>query len=135
MADAHKVIATAGIISVATGSVNSLGKNHQLPSAKFLIGSGVVFLALSALAEGEPEVAKALSLAIMTTVLLGQGDGVLSYLNGKGEIDTTKPKKTAARNPNTADAQFAVNNDSEQSRVITLWRVSPSDSVLPNLGS
>lgn len=90
MADAQRVVATAGILSVGVGSVNALAKHHALPSARFLIGSGVAFLLLSALAEAEPEVAKALSIAVLTTVLLGEGDGVLSYLNGRGEINTAK---------------------------------------------
>lgn len=90
MADAQRVVATCGLLAVATGSVNSLAKQKRLPSTRFLIGSGVAFLILSALAEAEPDVAKALSIAVLSTVLLGQGDGVLSYLNQHGEIDTSK---------------------------------------------
>lgn len=90
MADVQRVIATCGLLSVTVGSVNSIAKDKQLPSARFLIGSGVAFLLLSALAEGEPEVAKALSIAVLTTVLIGQGDGVLSYINHRGEIDTAQ---------------------------------------------
>lgn len=99
MANAHKVIATAGIVSVGIGTVNSFGKNHTPPSARFLIGSGAAFLLISGLAEFEPEIGQALALAVMTTVLLGEGGGALSYINGKGEIDTQRrgtsvPKRT-----------------------------------------
>ena len=90
MPDAQRVIATSALISVGVGSANSLAKQQKLPSARFLIGSGVAFLALSALAEAEPEVAKALAIAVLTTVLIGQGDGVLSYLNQHGELDTQR---------------------------------------------
>lgn len=90
MADAQRVVATAGILAIGVGSVNAIAKHKSLPSARFLVGSGVAFLLLSALAEGEPEIAKALSIAVLTTVLLGEGDGVLSYINGHGELDTAK---------------------------------------------
>lgn len=91
MSDTGKVIATAGIIAVGVGTVNSFSKNHAPPSARFLIGSGAAFLVISAIGEVEPQVAQALAIAVMTTVLLGEGGGVLSYISGRGEIDTKKP--------------------------------------------
>lgn len=84
-----RVIATAGIISVAVGSINSIAKDKKLPSTKFLIGSGVAFLILSAVAEADPELGNALAIAVCTTVVLGEGGGVLSYINN-GEMDTHK---------------------------------------------
>lgn len=101
MADAHKVIATAGMISVGVGTINSFHKGHP-PSAQFLIGSGTAFLVISALAEAEPEVAQAIALAVMTTVLLGEGGGVLSYINKRGEVDTKK-SATPKRVPDSVD--------------------------------
>lgn len=101
---ANRVIATAGLISVAVGSVNAIGKNKRLPSAKFLIGSGMAFLLLSAMSEAEPELASAFAVAIATTVVIGEGGGVLTYIND-GEIDTRKksvshtPKSTAGLPP------------------------------------
>jgi hypothetical protein len=89
-----RVIATAGIISVAVGSVNSIAKDKKLPSAKFLIGSGVAFLCLSAIAEVDTELGNALAVAVCATVVIGEGGGVLSYINN-GEMDTQKrPAKT-----------------------------------------
>lgn len=88
MADEHRLIATSAIISVGVGTVNSVVKYGRPPSMRFLIGSGVAYLALSALAEGEPEVAKALAIAIASTVVLGQGDGLFSYVNKYGEANT-----------------------------------------------
>jgi hypothetical protein len=107
------------LIAVSVGTINSVAKKHEMPSSRFLIGSGAAFLILSALAEAEPEVAKALAFAIATTVVIGQGDGVLSYLNQRGEIDTQKqqqqpsveqPHQTAApqqrsKTPTLADAR------------------------------
>lgn len=90
---ANRVIATAGIIAVAVGSVNAIAKDKKLPSTKFLIGSGVAFLILSAIADVEPELAQALAIAVCTTVVLGEGGGVLSYINN-GEMDTKKTKDT-----------------------------------------
>lgn len=86
-----RVIATAGLIAVAVGSVNSIGKNKRLPSSRFLIGSGVAFLVLSALAEVDQELANALAIAVCITVVMGEGGGVLSYIN-TGEMDTQKKK-------------------------------------------
>lgn len=58
---------------------------------RFLIGSGAAYVILSVIGEGEPEIAKALAFALATTVILGDGGGVLSYLNSsKNETDTTK---------------------------------------------
>lgn len=97
MADAHRIIATSAIISVGVGTVNSMVKYNRPPSMRFLIGSGVAFIALSALAEGEPEVAKALSIAIASTVVLGEGDGVFAYVNKYGEGNTQPGAKDPLR--------------------------------------
>lgn len=94
-----RVIATAGIISVAVGSVNSIAKDKKLPSAKFLIGSGVAFLALSAIAEVDSDLGNALAIAVCATVVLGDGGGVLSYINN-GEMDTAK--RTKSKTPDKA---------------------------------
>lgn len=103
MADANRVIATSALISVGVGSINSVVKYGRPPSARFIIGSGVAYLALSALAEGEPEVAKALAIAIASTVVLGEGDGVFAYVNKYGEANTKPgakdPKAATATNP------------------------------------
>lgn len=98
MSDAHKVIATAGIISVGIGSANSVLKHKRPPSSKFLIGSGAAYLILSALADVEPEVAKGLAMGVATTVVLGEGGGVLEYING-GEMDTAPKKKPQKPQP------------------------------------
>lgn len=95
--NASRVIGTAALITVGVGSLNSLYKNKKPPSMRFLIGSGAAFVILSAIGEGEPEVAKALAVAMAATVVIGDGGGVLSYMNGHGELDTKKP------NPQTAD--------------------------------
>lgn len=93
-----RVIGTAMLLSVGVGTLNSFYKTKKPPSIRFLIGSGAVFVVLSAIGEGEPEVAKALSVAVATTVVLGDGGGVLSYLNQHGETDTTRPKSEAETN-------------------------------------
>lgn len=100
----QRVIATAGIISVSVGSANSIFRNKRLPSSRFLIGSGVAYLILSALAEGEPELAKGLAIGVMTTILLGEGGGVLSYIN-HGEIDTQKPEGPKLKVPTSGTLQ------------------------------
>lgn len=87
---AQKAIATASLITVGVGTLNSFYKTKKPPSVRFLIGSGAAYVILSAIGEGEPEVAKALAFAVATTVVLGDGGGVLSYLNGHGETDTKK---------------------------------------------
>ena len=94
-ASANRVITTAALISVGVGTLNSFYKYKKPPSARFLIGSGAAYVILSAIGEGEPEVAKALALAVATTVIIGDGGGVLSYLNN-GEIDTKKPNPLSA---------------------------------------
>ena len=101
------MIGTAALISVGVGTLNSFAKNKRPPSLRFLIGSGAAFVILSAIGEGEPEVAKALALAVATTVVIGEGGGVLSYIN-EGEINTDKKTtKDANKNPNSADEAYA----------------------------
>ena len=91
----QKVIAAAGLISVTVGSLNSVVKFNKPPSSRFLIGSGVAWLVLSLMAESETlaDIAKGLALGIMTTIILGEGGGVMSYFVGKEEQDTQKPEK------------------------------------------
>lgn len=97
-AGTSRIIGTAMLISVGVGTLNSFYKTKKPPSFRFLIGSGAVYVALSAIGEGEPEVAKALAVAVSTTIVLGDGGGVLSYLSQNGEIDTTRPKSDAEVN-------------------------------------
>lgn len=121
-----RVIATAGIIAVSVGSANAILKNKKLPSTRFLIGSGVTFLLLSAMADmGEPELANAFAVAVCTTVVLGEGGGVLSYINN-GEMDTHKGNtpKTTAPSP--------VNTSHETPRPVTV--VHAGAYTIPNLG-
>lgn len=132
MADAHKIIATAGIISVSVGTINSFSKNHTPPSARFLIGSGAAFLAISALAEAEPEVAQALALAVMTTVLLGEGGGVLTYINGRDEINTTKKQPSPPKRvPNSVLAAGTVDEVGEEINAHTI--ANDTVSAYPNI--
>lgn len=105
--EAHKFIVVSATLTFGIGLLNSLIKNGQLPSARFLIGSGVVYVGLSALAEGEPEIAKGLSLAVLTTAMLGNGQGVLTYLEGRGELNTQKPSDPKA------GAQTAMRNNQQ----------------------
>lgn len=98
MSKDHRVIAACALIAVSVGSANRITKDKQLPSTRFLIGSGVAFLILSAMAdmgEGAAEVAKGLAAGIMTTVVLGDGGGLLSYID-HGEVDTQKKRKPKA---------------------------------------
>lgn len=106
MADTEKVVATAGLVSVAVGSANSIVKYKRPPSTRFLIGSGVAFMALSAMAASDTfgELAKGLALGVMSTILLGEGGGVMTYFAGKEEVDTRKPKKDAPP-PNTSSSR------------------------------
>jgi hypothetical protein len=96
-----RVIAACALIAVAVGSGNAIVKDKRLPSTRFLIGSGVAFLILSALSdmgEAGAEIGKGLAAGIMTTVVLGDGGGLLSYID-HGEVDTQKKKGKGAPAP------------------------------------
>lgn len=95
-AKAQNVVLISGVIAGITGVVNA-GKDGHLPSAKFLIGGGIVFTVLAGLADVEPELAAPLAIGVVTTMLLGEGNGILEYLNQRGEIDTA-PKKVKGTN-------------------------------------
>ena len=111
MPGAQRVIATSGLIAVGAGSANTVIKHHKLPSTRFLIGSGVAYLLLSALAEFEPDVAKALAIAVLVTVLLeeGSGGGVLDFINN-GEMNTGK-KKTERFTPASTEHEPPTSTD------------------------
>ena len=129
----QKAVITCGVLTAGVGSLNAVGKHHELPSAKFLIGTGVAFTLLSALAEAEPEVAQALAVAVLVTVLLGEGDGVLSYLNDRGEIDTKKGGGKAARftPPSLPDSPVQLNRSAPQG--VSGRTVQPRAIVIPNV--
>jgi hypothetical protein len=127
----QKAVVTCGVLTVGVGSLNSVAKQKELPSARFLIGAGVAFTLLSFLAEAEPEVAQALAVAVLVTVLLGEGDGVLSYLNQRGELDTSK-KQPARRftPPQTPASPVAVNRQAQGRRTVV---TSPQSIVIPGI--
>lgn len=105
-----KVIPTCALIVLGVGSVNSVAKNKRLPSSRFLIGTGVVFLVLSAIADVvDEQVANALAIAVAVTVVLGDGDGVFSYVNKHGEADTKA--KTPKNVPGEHKVHQGVAND------------------------
>lgn len=87
---AHRVIAVSGTVALGAILVTTAKDKKELPGARFWIGSGVAYLLLSALAEVEPDVASAFGIAILTTVLIGEGNGVLSYIATRQQIDTSK---------------------------------------------
>lgn len=125
----NRVITTAGIITVAVGTVNAIAKDKRLPSTRFLIGSGVAFLIISALADVEPELASAFAIAVATTVVLGDGGGVLSYIN-TGEIDTQKKK-----GDHTPDAKGPPTNTNTHSFPESRPTIAfPGLTPRPNLG-
>lgn len=96
MATPQRILATSAIVAVGVGTANSFIRYHRPPSTRFLVGSGIAFLTLSALAEAEPELAQSFGMAIASTVVLGEGSGLFSYVNKWGEADThrgaTDPK-------------------------------------------
>lgn len=125
MANNQTIIATAGLVSVGVGSANAILKDNRPPSARFLIGSGVAFLLLSAMANGGDalaEIAKGLSLGIMTTILLGEGGGVLSYLGG--EVDTQARGATA---PKGSDEESSLQEGRQMTAVAT-WFDPPTSA-------
>lgn len=91
--DTQKVIATAGLISVGVGSANAVFKFKRRPSTRFLIGSGIAYLILSAMGNSDTlgEIAKGLALGIMTTIIMGEGGGLASYFLEKEAEDTRRP--------------------------------------------
>lgn len=93
---ASKVVGVSMVLTVTVGVLNSLAKEEKLPSARFIVGSGVVWMVLSGLADVEPEIAAPLSIAILTTSLFSKEPGVLEFLNKRGEVTPTTPDNTAA---------------------------------------
>lgn len=94
---AQRIIVLSAALVLVIGTTNSFVKNGKWPTGRFWLGTGFMVVALSALSEAEPDVAAPLSIAVLTTVILGEGDGLLSYIAIRGETDTKRraPKKTS----------------------------------------
>lgn len=108
-AKSQKVVLVSAMFVFGLGwfNANKKGKN---PSAHFLIGAGVTFTLLSFLADWSPEAANAFSLAIATTALFSEGNGVLSYINKAGEINTPSPSQEKAAQNGQAHPIHKVSN-------------------------
>ena len=91
----QKTVITAGFITLVVGVVNSFVQKKQWPSGRFLIGTGIVFFVLSALAESEAEMANALATAIAVFAVLGEGGGIADHFTPRGELDTQRQKAAA----------------------------------------
>lgn len=134
MADSSKVIGTCAVVVIGVGTANSLGKHKRLPSTRFLVGSAATFLILSALSEGEPDVAKALALAVTTTVVLGEGDGLFSYVNKHGEADTSSKTGKAKPPPVLLQAQDPIPDETGDPPHATNIYHLPVLTAIPNIG-
>lgn len=86
----QKTVITAGFITLIVGVVNSFVQKKQWPSGRFLIGTGIVFFVLSALAEAETEMANALATAVAVFAVLGEGGGIADHITPRGELDTQR---------------------------------------------
>lgn len=91
---AQRIVIVSALITLGVGWFNSAKKGNPLPSWKFIIGGGLTFIVLGIVADFEPEIAGPLALAVVTTALLTEGNGILEYANG-GEL--TPPKAGAAQ--------------------------------------
>lgn len=91
----HKVVLISAMFVFGLGWFNA-EKQGKNPSGKFMIGAGLTFTALSFLADFSPQMANALALAITTTALFSEGNGILSYINGGGELNTPSAKDEKA---------------------------------------
>lgn len=98
----QKIIVSSMVFVFALGVLNSVRKDHKLPSARFLIGTGILFSGLSLLSEAQPDLAKGLALTVATTAFVGQGDGVLTFLQDRGELDTRRKPAPAKGGVQTA---------------------------------
>jgi hypothetical protein len=92
---AQRVVIISAIITLGVGWFNSAKKGKPLPSWRFIIGGGMAFVILGIVADFEPEIAGPLALAVVTTALLTEGNGILEYAN-TGELTPPKPKQPAA---------------------------------------
>lgn len=97
---ANKVVIFSGLMTFGMGFANK-AKDGEFPSARFLIGGSVTFIGLSFLVDFSPDLGAALAGAVATTALFSNGNGLLEYINGAGELD--KPaegsKKKRAQGP------------------------------------
>lgn len=134
MATPQRVLATSAIIALGIGSINSIAKYKRPPSARFVLGTGAAFFALSVLAEAEPDLAKAFGVAIASTVVLGQGDGLFSYINKYGEANTqagAKDPKSDRVRERQDDPQHALSYPVPDERPTALFNLPARPGLIP----
>lgn len=84
------VIIAAAVLTFGIGILTSVQKRGRLPAFRFFVGNSLLWLALLALDEFEPEIANALSIAIATFVVIGEGGGVLNrYVENRNPTPPT----------------------------------------------
>jgi hypothetical protein len=101
MADTKRVIGVAALVTVGVGTANSMLKEQRPPSTRFLIGCGMTFLILSAMAEfptGE-EVSEPSTSAIRTAPRSGRTRSRPSLESG--------PPSTARPSPNCREERHS----------------------------
>lgn len=111
---AQRVIFVSMVITVGIGGGTKLLKENKWPSPRYLMGVGLTFLILSALAEWEPQVAGPLSGAVVATSLFADGGhGILSWFD-TGELSTAPPKpKSHTPAPKVAPPQLSPGTPSQ----------------------
>lgn len=100
---ASRIVVMSAGMTYGIGFLNSASRG-KMPSMRFVIGAGVVFLTLSALSDIEPDLAAPMALAVVTTAFFSNGSAVLDYVNGRGEITQRRTRKVVRHRMRTPRA-------------------------------
>lgn len=103
LAQQRKIIAVSAIITFAMGSL-SHAQRGELPTARFLIGTGGIFTVISVFADFGSPIGAGMAIVVLLASVLTQGRGVINLLTQR-----------AGENP----AQFNTPELEEQLPVIT----------------
>jgi len=85
--DAQGIIITSALVTFALGFLNSYLVPRKTPRIRLFIGIGILYIALSVVAQFNPKIARAFAILVMVTALLAEGGGVLNWLMGRGTHD------------------------------------------------
>lgn len=96
LAQQRRIIAVSAMLVFALGFLSHAQKG-QLPTARFLIGTGGIFTIISVFADLGLPIGAGMALVVTITAILTEGGPVVELLNERSGYKTAKPKSVTQK--------------------------------------